>query len=97
MDRGAYWATVHGVAKSRTRLSDFTITKHVCSSVLLSNITASIKTFPLPEIRGSEICNGSNERVTLLQFYLYEEKLKIVPGLTMLKGYVHKSGNVRKS
>ena len=24
MDRGARWATVHGVAKSRTRLSDFT-------------------------------------------------------------------------
>ena len=24
MDRGALWATVHGVAKSRTRLSDFT-------------------------------------------------------------------------
>ena len=23
MDRGAWWATVHGVAKSRTRLSDF--------------------------------------------------------------------------
>ena len=23
MDRGACWATVHGVAKSRTRLSDF--------------------------------------------------------------------------
>ena len=23
-DRGAWWATVHGVAKSRTRLSDFT-------------------------------------------------------------------------
>ena len=22
MDRGAWWATVHGVAKSRTRLSD---------------------------------------------------------------------------
>ena len=26
MDRGAWWATVHGVAKSRTRLSDFTST-----------------------------------------------------------------------
>ena len=26
MDRGAWWATVHGVAKSRTRLSDFTFT-----------------------------------------------------------------------
>ena len=26
MDRGAWWAPVHGVAKSRTRLSDFTFT-----------------------------------------------------------------------
>ena len=24
MDRGVWWATVHGVTKSRTRLSDFT-------------------------------------------------------------------------
>ena len=28
MDRGAWWAAVHGVAKSRTRLSDFTFTLH---------------------------------------------------------------------
>ena len=28
MDRGAWWATVHGVAKSRTRLRDFTFTFH---------------------------------------------------------------------
>ena len=26
MDRGAWWVTVHGVAKSRARLSDFTFT-----------------------------------------------------------------------
>ena len=26
MDEGAWWATVHGVSKSRTRLSDFTFT-----------------------------------------------------------------------
>ena len=26
MDGGAWWVTVHGVAKSRTRLSDFTFT-----------------------------------------------------------------------
>ena len=26
MDRGAWWAAIHGVAKSRTRLSDFTFT-----------------------------------------------------------------------
>ena len=29
MDGGAWWAAVHGVAKSRTRLSDFTFTFHV--------------------------------------------------------------------
>ena len=28
IDRGAWWATVHGVAKSWTRLSDFTFTFH---------------------------------------------------------------------
>ena len=28
MDGGAWWAAVHGVAKSRTRLSDFTLTFH---------------------------------------------------------------------
>ena len=29
MDGGAWWAAVHGVFKSRTRLSDFTFTFHV--------------------------------------------------------------------
>ena len=28
MDRGAWWAVVHGVAKSRKRLSDFTFNFH---------------------------------------------------------------------
>ena len=28
MDRGAWWAAVHGVPKSQTRLSDFTFTSH---------------------------------------------------------------------
>ena len=28
MDEGAWWAAVHGVAKSRTRLNDFTLTFH---------------------------------------------------------------------
>ena len=30
MDGGAWWAAVHGVAKSWTRLSDFTFTFHFC-------------------------------------------------------------------
>ena len=33
LDRGAWWATVYGVAKSRTRLSDFT---HSLDSILKS-------------------------------------------------------------
>ena len=28
MGRGAWWAAVHGVTKSQTRLSDFTLTFH---------------------------------------------------------------------
>ena len=32
MDRGAWRATVHGVAKSRTRLSDFTFT-FICKGI----------------------------------------------------------------
>ena len=28
MDGGAWWATVHGVTQSQTRLSDFTFTFH---------------------------------------------------------------------
>ena len=28
MDKGAWWAAVHGITKSRTRLSDFTFTFH---------------------------------------------------------------------
>ena len=35
MDGGAWWATVHGVAKSRRRLRDFTFTfKDVASNML---------------------------------------------------------------
>ena len=34
MDRGAWWATVHGVAKSQTRLSDFTIRNMLGTNVV---------------------------------------------------------------
>ena len=30
MDRGAWWATVHGVTKSQTQLSDFTLFLFLC-------------------------------------------------------------------
>jgi len=28
MDRGVWWAAIHGIAKSHTQLSDFTFTFH---------------------------------------------------------------------
>ena len=39
LDRGAWWDTVHGVAKSWTRLSDFTLTDNIdFKQVLISLI-----------------------------------------------------------
>ena len=36
MDGGAWWATVHGVAKSQTRLSDFTVTFQIQTKTAFS-------------------------------------------------------------
>ena len=41
MDGGAWWAAVHGVAKSRTRLSDFTFTFHFSLSFPLEKEMAT--------------------------------------------------------
>ena len=38
MDGGAWWATVHGVARSRTRLSDFTFFEFVRDKISLKMI-----------------------------------------------------------
>ena len=48
MDGGAWWATVHGVAKSRTQLNDFTFTFHFPLSVRphSSPVMSSIPTVP---------------------------------------------------
>ena len=40
MDGGAWWAAVHGVAKSRTRLSDFTFTFHFPALATHSSVLA---------------------------------------------------------
>ena len=43
MDGGAWWATVHGVAKSRTRLSDFTHSLILINSKCLATLAAWFK------------------------------------------------------
>ena len=59
MNGGAWWAAVHGVAKSRTRLSDFTFTFHfhamekemaTYSSVLAWRIPGMVEPDRLPSI-----------------------------------------------
>ena len=47
MDRGAWWATVYGVAKSQTQLSDFHFQ---------GESRPSLETIPLPALRGCYSC-----------------------------------------
>ena len=64
MDRGAWWAAVHGVAKSRTRLSDFTFTFHfpalekemaTHASVLAWRIPGTAESGGLPSMRSHRV------------------------------------------
>ena len=47
MDRGAWWATVHGVTKSRTRLSSYTHTHTIVYYKLTFLENAEFPLFPL--------------------------------------------------
>ena len=52
MDGGAWWATVHGVAKSRSRLSDFTFTGlQSFESLRLSKSVNSLTTIENKDVR----------------------------------------------
>ena len=67
MDGGAWWAAVHGVAKSRTRLSDFTFTFHfhalekemaTRSSVLAWRIPGTGEPGGLPSMGSHRVVHG---------------------------------------
>ena len=48
MDGGAWWATVHGVAKSRTLLSDFTFPFHFLALEKEMATHSSVLTWRIP-------------------------------------------------
>ena len=48
MDRGAWWATVHDIAKSQTRLSDFTLSLYSIS-IIRSPLKARKLNHPSPQ------------------------------------------------
>ena len=52
MDGGAWWATVHGVAKNRTRLSDLTFSFFHFQKERSMMMKGIVKTFSGAESRG---------------------------------------------
>ena len=52
MDGGAWWATVHGVAKSQTRLSDFTFTFHFHALEKQMATHSSVLAWRIPGMEG---------------------------------------------
>ena len=72
MGGGAWWAAVHGVAKSRTRLRDFTFTFHfhaleeemaTHSSVLACRIPGTGKPGGLPSMRSHRVRHDCSDLV----------------------------------
>ena len=70
MDGGAWWAAVHGVAKSRARLSDFTFTFHfhalekemaTHSSILAGRIPGTEEPSGLPSMGSHRVGHNSSD------------------------------------
>ena len=82
MDGGASWAAVHGVAKSRTRLSDFTLTFHfhalekemaTHSSILAWRIPGMGEPGGLPSMGSHRVGHDWSDLAAAI-FYPYEEE-----------------------
>ena len=68
MDRGAWWATVHGVAKRRTRLSTHAHTRWLMLSILgtPSRVAAQVQSLPPSS-------HGRRPSISILAFSSYKD------------------------
>ena len=93
MDGEAWWATVHGVAQSRTRLSYFTFTFHfhalekemaTHSSVLAWRIPGTGEPGGLPSV-------GLHSRIRLKQQQQQQQLFLALPKLSLVGSFSHSS------
>ena len=93
MDGGAWWAAVHGVAKSQTRLSDFTFTFHLHalekemathSSILAWRIPGTEEPGGLPSMGShrvghdwSDLAAAATQHCKAITFQFKKKKIKI--------------------
>ena len=63
MGGGAWWAAVHGVAKGRTQLSDFTFTFHFCALEKETAAHSSVLAWRMPGTGGLVGCRLWGHRV----------------------------------
>ena len=79
MDGGAWWAAVHGVAKSRTQLGDFTFSFHfhalekemaTHSSVLAWRIPGMAELGGLPSVGSHRVGHNSSDLAAAAAFTL---------------------------
>ena len=68
MDRGAWWATVHGVAKSRTRLSEHTSTVGHLTPFFNKTASHVYKWLPLISVQIPVTCVHSTHGISFLLF-----------------------------
>ena len=87
MDGGAWWAAVHGVAKSQTRLSDFTFTFHfpalekemvTHSSVLAWRISGTGEPGGLPSLGSHRVGHNLSDLAAAAAAAVYARQASIL-------------------
>ena len=96
MDEGAWWAAVHGVAKSRTRLSDFTLTFHfpalekemaTHSSVLAWRIPGTGEPHGLTSMGSHRVGHDWSDLAAVAELWKFMIHIRLIAGLENFEHY----------